>query len=264
MNRQRRAIPHGAVRAFEENGEHFVNLLVTKYNVVDEYKTVWLPGVFSRSLDERPPTLAWGHNWQDPIGRAVSWTDSADGPIVQFRLDDFEDVPQARRAFSQVNSGTIDDCSVGFSNLTSRAPTPSELEQFPGAVEMMVDADLDETSLVLRGAVPGAKVLALRSPQVIDAEIAGQIMARFGAGEIDLLEALQSVKDSSIVGVPDETADPNEPDKTDAPTTPDQTTAPTEPDQTAQDDDAGEAAEPEIDEALEAELTEALAKVSGL
>lgn len=249
MNRQRRSIHNGAVRAFEDAGQHYIELLVTRYNVVDEYKTVWLPGVFDRALQERPPTLAWSHDWSDPIGRAVYSEDSPDGPVVRFRLDDFDAVPRARQAFAQVQSGTIDDCSVGFSHLTSRRPTPEDLTKFPGATEMMEDADLDEVSLVLRGAVPGAKVLAMRSPQVISAEAAGQIMTRLIAGEIDLHEALGLVKEGAVEEADDEEK-PKEPGTEAEP--PEEQTNEDEPEKelvTASDEDATDY-DAEIEEAL--------------
>lgn len=139
-----------------------IDLRVIRPYTTDEYGSVWLPDVFDEALTQRMPTLAWGHDWKEPIGRAVSFeTSSTDGPLVTFRFDDFDAVPRARQALAQVQSGTIDDCSVGFSNTSRRPPTDEERRLYPGCVEIIEKADLDEVSLVLRGAVPGAKVEGL-------------------------------------------------------------------------------------------------------
>lgn len=262
MNRQRRAISGGAVRAYEdENGDRFIDLMCVRYNVLDDFKTVWLPGVFTEGLSQRQPTLAWAHSWSDMIGRGVGAEDTSEGLIVPFRLDYHEDVPRARQAYTQVLSGTVDDCSVGFSNLVSRPPTEAERQLYPGVKEMMVSADLDEVSLVLRGAVPGAKVLALRSAQLIDAEVAGQIMARYGASEIDLIEALQLVKAAAIPD-PDDKPKEKTPEEIEAE---EKAAAEAKEAQEAVDAEAtakADAEQAELD-AIETEIAEALEVVNG-
>ena len=79
----------------------------------------------------------WAHKWEDPIGRGVDYRSTAQGPIVEFHFSDFDAVPQARRAWSQVRDGTITDCSVGFSDSTKRAPTEGERSKYPGVTEVI-------------------------------------------------------------------------------------------------------------------------------
>lgn len=194
MTKNRRRIGH--VRgASEEDGQHYVTLQIITPGVVDDYGSVWQRDTFDRSLQERLPTLAWGHDWKNPIGRAVDYETTDQGPVVRFRLDDFDAVPEARRAYAQVQSGTIDDCSVGFSNVTRRdrnQMTKEERDSFgPKATEIIEDADLDETSLVLRGAVPGAKVLAVRSKGggTVDQSFVIELARQVAAGELSQEEA---------------------------------------------------------------------------
>lgn len=160
---------------------------VTPY-VVDDYGSVWMPGVFDRSLEQRLPALCWAHDWADPIGPGVDWSRAGEaGPQVSFRFSDFEAVPQARRAHAQVSDGTIRDCSVGFSNVRRRPPTAKEEARWPGVVEVIEDADLDEVSLVLRGAVPGAKVLSVRTGQrsaTVDLDAVVEVGRKVAAGEL--------------------------------------------------------------------------------
>ena len=145
------------------DGVHSITLHCIKPGVVDDYGSLWMPDAFDESLRNRLPVLAWSHDWSDPLGRGVDFRTSSDGPEVIFEFDDFDSVPQSKRAYAQAKSGTIQDCSVGFSDAMRRDPTDDEKVAFPGIREVIERATLDEVSLVLRGAVPGAKVLSVRS-----------------------------------------------------------------------------------------------------
>lgn len=208
MTIEHRAIRGAQIRAVAEGGEHFIDLQIITPNVVDDYGSVWMEDCFDRSLDERMPTLAWAHDWSEPIGRGVSWSrEPGEGPVVRFRLDDFDAVPTARRAFAQVESGTIDDCSVGFSNTARRDPTEAERQQWPGVREVIESADDDEVSLVLRGAVPGAKVVAYRSGEravTVPIDAVTELARKVNAGELTEEDALTAL---DLLGVDDDQAD---------------------------------------------------------
>lgn len=208
-----------------------VTLHAIRPNVVDDYGTLWDAHTFDRSLSERLPVLAWSHDWSDPLGHGVSYETSDDGPTVKFQFDDFADVPQARRAYSQVRSGTIKDCSVGFSNVKRRDPTDQEQQTYPGVREVIFEADLDEISLVLRGAVPGAKVLAFRSAgQTVDSDELVTIAKKVAAGELTqaegkaalaLLATDEPVAPADTPPPPDEADPEHKPDEQDGSTTTD-------------------------------------------
>jgi HK97 family phage prohead protease len=132
-----------------------------QYNVADSYGTVWAPGCATPALAAGDlPVLCFGHDWKDPIGRAVQWKDQPDGLYLQFRLDEDPAVPSAARVRAQLLSGTLTDVSVGFTRKGWREPTQAELQKWPGCAEVMTAAELDEVSVVVVGAVPGAEVLA--------------------------------------------------------------------------------------------------------
>lgn len=240
----------GEVRAVtEEGGVRTVTLHCIRPGVVDDYGSLWMADTFDESLAERLPTLCWSHDWSDPLGSGVDFRTSADGPDVIFEFDDFDAVPMARRAWAQcrpkANGGppTIRDCSVGFSNAQRRDPTEAERKQYPGIREVIYKADLDEVSLVLRGAVPGAKVLAVRDGEVVSKTVAAQIITKLGAGDIDLADALTELKRVAI----------DDPDAGGDEKTPEELAA----EAAAQAEQ--EAAEKAEVEALEAEADEALA-----
>lgn len=171
-----------------DTGRHRLTLKAITPGVVDDYGSVFMPDVFTRSLDTRLPTLCWAHDWAEPLGRGVDvHTDDDGSPIIRFELSDPDAVPMVRRAWAQIVDGTITDCSVGFSDVERRAPAPDELERWPGAREIITRATLDEVSLVLRGAVPGAKVLALRSGLAVDDVL--DLAARVTAGTLSVEDA---------------------------------------------------------------------------
>lgn len=187
----------GEIRAIDPDGtdDGTVEVLAVAYGIVDDYGSLWAPGVFQRSLAERMPTFAFGHSWSDPIGRAIGQRDSDEGQWVTMRLDLDEAVPRALQAHAQMKSGTLDDVSVGFSNVTRREPTDDERRDYPGVLEVIEDADLDEVSVVLRGAVPGAKVMAVRAANgtvAVDAVV--EIAKRKVAGEITEGEADEALR----------------------------------------------------------------------
>lgn len=194
------------VRAFEENGEHYIEAVVLVYGVVDDYRTRFMPGCASESLGEWMPRLCWSHDWDDPIGLATIIDDNNERMIVRFRLDDFDAVPNAKRAYAQAISGTIDQYSIGFMIK-------------PGGERLSDDSVVEyssifvvEASCVLRGAVPGTHTTGVRSVATEDKEgtdtadddadategteegtvslsLVVDLARKLAAGEIDLTEA---------------------------------------------------------------------------
>jgi HK97 family phage prohead protease len=212
MTREHRTFHNVEVRATDEkgpNGRPVVSLRIIKPGVVDDYGSLWLPDTFDRRMTERmavdpddTPALCWSHDWADPIGHGIRYTANAEGPDMDFELDDFDAVPRARQADAQVRSKTIRDCSVGFVAIRRRPPTNEERGAYPGIKEVIEDADLDEVSLVLRGAVPGAKVTGIRAKRsagTLDLDAVVEIARRKAAGEITHEEAQAAVDLLTVV-----------------------------------------------------------------
>lgn len=176
------------IRATTVGDKPGVTLHAIKPGVVDDYGTLWMPNCFDEGLAKRMPTLCWSHDWSEPLGPATGYTTGPDGPTIDFTFSDFDAVPMARRAHAQVTDGTIQDCSVGFIGTERRDPTDDEKAKYPGIREVMLEAVMDELSLVLRGAVPGAKVLAVRGAKVaVDAAV--ELARRVAEGDITADEA---------------------------------------------------------------------------
>lgn len=190
-------------------------------NVVDDYGSLWNARAFDDDLATRLPVMAWAHDWSEPIGHGVDYRTSDNGPEVIFEFDDPDDVPRARQGYSQTRSGTITDCSVGFFYIERRDPTAAEEKKYPGVTEVIERAGLDEVSLVLRGAVPGAKVLAVRSAGgTVEEELVFAVARKVAAGEMTEEEgkaALRLAADDSAAegsGSGAGTATPPDPEQT--------------------------------------------------
>jgi len=212
MSREYRTIRNAGIRAIDATGDGApgVTLQAITPNIVDDYGSVFTPDCFDRSLEERGPVLCWAHNWADPIGHPVRYDTGDSGPTVSFEYDDFDAVPRAKQANAQVRSGTIQDCSVGFSNTKRRDPTDDELVMWPGCREVIFEADLDEVSLVLRGAVPGAKVVAYRSGEravTVPIDAVTELARKVNAGELTEEDALTAL---DLLGVDDDQGDDDE------------------------------------------------------
>lgn len=183
----------GEARAIDPGGQPGVRLHLIKPNVVDDWGSMWQADTFDESLGIRLPVLVWAHDWCEPLGRGIDYKTSKQGPEVDFVFDDFDAVPIARRAYAQVKSGTIEDCSVGFSDTQRRDPTDQEERKYPGIREVIEKSTCDETSLVLRGAVPGANVVQIRSARggvgTVSEDLAISLAKRVVAGEITQDEA---------------------------------------------------------------------------
>lgn len=190
---RKRETRRAELRAAEVDGRPGVTLKVITPDVVDDYGTVWMADTFDEALAARGPVLCWSHDWSEPLGPMVDFRVGPGGPEIDFQFSDFEAVPMARRAHAQVGDGTIRDCSVGFVRAEWRDATDSDKQRWPGAREVITKAGLDEVSLVLRGAVPGAKVLAVRSAGTVDVDAVVELARRVQAGELTQDEAKVAV-----------------------------------------------------------------------
>jgi hypothetical protein len=219
-------IEHRRMRGIEirvsEDGPASVTLQLIVPGRADDYGTSWDARSLDKGLEARLPTLCWAHSWDDPIGSGSDWEGSDGGPRVKFEFDDFDAVPRAKQAYAQLRakaSGgapTIQDCSIGFSRVAGGTlePTEAQKRDMPGIREHVVEAVAEETSLVIRGAVPGAKVLAVRSANgavaTVSEEFLLTVARKVAAGEMSQEEGVIAV---GLAGgtLPDLTPEPEGP-----------------------------------------------------
>lgn len=146
------------------------------YNRPDDFRTIWLPGCFNAGLTERMPTILYGHDWYDlshVLGQGVDFRDGPDGVDVLIEFADPEQVPSSRLAMALTANPNpiLRDVSVGFDRQEWRTKDQLTPEQLAlGGEEAMQRAIMDELSIVVRGAVPGASLRGRRS-WVIDGTV---------------------------------------------------------------------------------------------
>jgi HK97 family phage prohead protease len=222
-----RHVPVAEFRAIKDAKPGTFEAIVMRYNVLDDYRTMFAPKTFTDSLNARLPRIVWGHDWTDPVGRWVDADDNRSRMKLRGELDlDMINelhqpaVPRAHQAYSQLQSGTIDQFSVGFQ------PEDGEVvEEADDYFFRFTRARLDEVSLVLVGAVPNTQLVGVRSfhflrngPLVISKDKAAEILLKMQTGQVDLVEALQEIKDAEeIQETPEPEPEPQPEEPTPAP-----------------------------------------------
>jgi len=160
-----------------QDGELIEDNIVKGYLIVwgvkDSYGTVFLKGCCAKSLSERGPGSAskykilmlWQHSQEDPIGQFTVLQEDDYGLYFEAALDDFESVPNARRAASQIKSGTLNQFSVGFDYAWDKM----EYDETMDAI-LLKEIDLWEGSVVTIGA--NSETYAIRAgadiPQALE------------------------------------------------------------------------------------------------
>jgi len=208
--RLHRATHISEFRASPDGVEGRFQARVLNYNVLDDYDTMFAPGVFTDSMKVRMPRIVWGHDWRMILGRWIDYQDTKDSLILTGEFDDFDKVPMAAQAYEQLRSGTIDQFSVGF---RASEWVDSKMEDKEWMVRTFTKGLLDEVSLVLVGAVPDTELMAgslrtaglklnVRDP-LMSKEAAGAILLKLHLGEVDLADALAEIK-----AAPEQKVDP--------------------------------------------------------
>ena len=183
---------------------------VNDYSLTDTYGTRFAMGGCKAYLNAHPnrPTLLYGHGTQGGItsalGHAVAWRENAQGLEICFEFDNFEDVPAARQAFSQLRSGTFDSFSVGFIRHSDHYDEANDCT--------VIDSyDLPETSIVIEASNAGTGILQLSGARMTKEARATQVLINLDSGALDLSSAIAEMR-----GIIAETRDPADGDGDDA------------------------------------------------
>lgn len=128
-------------------------------------------GAFRSAVEPVPIYASHDHQTGGvPIGTSTDIRETPEGLLVDGRL--FLDASErARATYEAMRSGALRAVSVGF--------IPRKTRSLPGNVVEIVEAELIETSIVLRGAHPGARLVDVRSgygdrapcPELVEAYI---------------------------------------------------------------------------------------------
>lgn len=124
---------------------------LTVWGVRDTYGTVPIKGCFAKSIQERGPdsnskykiTFLWQHDMKDPIGQFTVLKEDDYGLYFEAVVDD---VPNGKRAVTQVKSGTLNQFSYGFDYIWDKM----EYDEATDSI-LMYEVELIEGSIVTRG-----------------------------------------------------------------------------------------------------------------
>ena len=137
------------------------------WGIPDSYRTVFLKGCCSKSIQERGPqsnskykiTKLWQHDQRDPIGQVTVLIEDDYGLYFEAAID-AEEVNGAR-ALRQVASGTINQFSIGFDYVWDKMEYYDDKD-----IILIKEIDLFEISAVTIGAQ--GETYAMRSPEDVE------------------------------------------------------------------------------------------------
>jgi len=134
-------------------------------------------GAFTKTLKERghkiPLYQQHESNTTLPVGRSVSWEDTHDGLVAEFRMARTE---RATEVLSLAKDGMVTGLSVGFIPIRSRTETRST-----GQHVVRVEARMHHVGFVEDPAYQEARVLSVRQFDADDPEIAPRLARWRGA-----------------------------------------------------------------------------------
>ena len=89
----------------------------------------------------------WQHDIKDPIGKILKIEEREDGAYAIIRLSDFDAVPNAKRAYSQLMDEVLNQFSFGFEYVWDKMEYDEEKDAF-----IIFEVKLHEISIVTMGA----------------------------------------------------------------------------------------------------------------
>lgn len=105
-----------------DGDKHIIRVKFASFGNKDSAGDILIKGCFSKSINDRGPESAtnrkiaflWQHDTTDPIGRVLSIEERDDGAYAEVQLSNFDAVPNAKRAWYQLNDGDINQFSFGY------------------------------------------------------------------------------------------------------------------------------------------------------
>lgn len=141
--------------AVVDESKRIIEVKFASFGNVDSDGDLLVKGCFAKSIQERGPGSAtnrkiafvWQHDIKDPIGKILSIDEREDGAYASVQLSNFDAVPNAKRAYYQLQDGDINQFSFGFEYIWDKLDYDETLDAF-----IVKEVKLYEISPVTLGA----------------------------------------------------------------------------------------------------------------
>lgn len=138
-----------------DEDKHVIEVKFASFGNVDSDGDLLVKGCFAKSINDRGPesstnrkiAFLWQHDMRDPIGKIMKIEEREDGAYATVQLSDFDAVPNAKRAYYQLQEGTLNQFSFGFNYIWDKMDYDEEKDAF-----IIMEVKLYEISVVTMGA----------------------------------------------------------------------------------------------------------------
>lgn len=138
-----------------DEDKHVIEVKFASFGNVDSDGDLLVKGCFAKSINDRGPesstnrkiAFLWQHDMRDPIGKILKIEEREDGAYATVQLSDFDAVPNAKRAYYQLQEGTLNQFSFGFNYIWDKMEYDEEKDAF-----IIMEVKLYEISVVTMGA----------------------------------------------------------------------------------------------------------------
>lgn len=181
-----------------DDEKHVIRVKFASFGNKDSAGDILVKGCFAKSINERGPQSAtnrkiaflWQHDMYDPIGKVLEIEELDDGAYATVQLSNFDAVPNAKRAWYQLNDGDINQFSFGYQYVWDKMEYTEEEDAF-----LIKEVVLHEISVVTlgcneqteyMGAVKGLAEAIMRGEKVDKEQIKRMLEMLNGAEPVEV------------------------------------------------------------------------------
>ena len=156
----------------DDDGHHLVGIVAPWHSTFDtgDYLEQFARTVFDKSIKERGtriPLLEQHDRNRHPVGMSMSWENTADGLVADFRLANTSRADESRQL---VVDNMVTGLSLAFQPIRNRTETRDGRRHV-----LRLEGRLDHVGLVTSAAYGEAKVLAVRHYDPDDPQVAPRL-----------------------------------------------------------------------------------------
>lgn len=168
LGKQYKSLAFYAKEVMYDSESRTISGYAAVFNNIDKSGDVLLKGCFSKSIQERGPEssandkiiMLWMHDMHEPIGRMTVLREDDKGLYFEAVIDDVE---RGNQALKQLESGTLNQFSIGYSYVWEKCEYDSERDCL-----LVKEVVLYEISVVSIGCNGETEYLGLKSAEEYD------------------------------------------------------------------------------------------------